>query len=952
MAESFSVEDLLSNTDWLRVVARGLLRDGHDVDDLVQESVWKALSAPPRSGLALRAWLRRVMLHRLRQDVRNRRTQARLRAGLARPLEVPSTLDLVERTEIQSKLIQALLTLEEPYRTTILRRYYEGCAAGAIARADGVPESTVRTRIQRGLARLRERLRAAHQGDDLQWLPAVAALARPGRVLPVPTVVLMSKLPKLLALAGLVLGLGLVGLLIAPFGARTPPGHPLAEDDRGAETPVAAFDGERGREPDVVADRTAVGASRLAPGTGCLVEVRHANGPLAVGATVAFATQARAQRDNDARGGPSHPHSDVYRLAYLAETFGERCVTDAQGRAWVPTPASRLLLAGWHKESYGTATVAPGDAGPVTLRLWRDETLRLRTVNAVGERQGRMPLRVAVRIDGHPDNTLWTGVSDEHGQVAVRHFQLLRPDTAPNDDPLYGVCLDFPVSPHVRELFREPLPSAPVSIEVPPIGRLQIGFLASSPRSPTRSRWRDAEPLSVPVEYYRLLVDFGRDRPTQDLFPDPVRHVHGRFPDAGEHRAEWPIGLGATVTGTGKLVPVGDVAIVEPVAGPGREGERTEANFVLQRDVALVRGSLVLPPGEAIGPISLRTVLLQGSQQVEVRTLPWPKIGAFSVPMRALGSESPQRGPAAIYVCARPESGGEYGGSAPLRRSSEPAIWNAGAIRLRVLPPTVRGHVLDERGRPVVGATVTGHQPRGEEWIRDRRFVAEADREGRFVMHAEQLPLGYALKPRCTGYLAGPPTPWSATTVLAMVRAASIAGAAELPAEVPSGALVADIQPGPDSLAAGRPGSAPSPRVIALEPTTFRARRLWPGRYRIVLRVRGEPTPIWDFGMYLLQAGDAVTLPPVDLRQTLHVMSLRATDASGTTIEVPGASVMALYPNATGNPTRRIVLWRKGHAELVSSKPELEIEFVARGYRALRTKIGPGANTVRLVRER
>src|SRR5205085_374323 len=56
--------------------------------------------------------------------------------------------------------------LAEPYRQTILLRYFEGLPVEDVARRMDVPLDTTRSRISRGLAKLRERLSREFGTDD------------------------------------------------------------------------------------------------------------------------------------------------------------------------------------------------------------------------------------------------------------------------------------------------------------------------------------------------------------------------------------------------------------------------------------------------------------------------------------------------------------------------------------------------------------------------------------------------------------------------------------------------------------------------------------------------------------------------------------------------------------------------------------------------------------------
>jgi hypothetical protein len=73
---------------------------------------------------------------------------------------------LVERLELEERLVRELRALSEPLRGTLVLRYHEGLTAAEIARREGVPEGTVRWRVKRGLDELRERMERACGGRD------------------------------------------------------------------------------------------------------------------------------------------------------------------------------------------------------------------------------------------------------------------------------------------------------------------------------------------------------------------------------------------------------------------------------------------------------------------------------------------------------------------------------------------------------------------------------------------------------------------------------------------------------------------------------------------------------------------------------------------------------------------------------------------------------------------
>ena len=74
-------------------------------------------------------------------------------------------------------VVDAVLDLKEPYRSTLLLRYYEDLTAQQVAESQGLPLDTVKTRIKRGLDRLRMRLDRLHRGDRDKWCLALAPVA-------------------------------------------------------------------------------------------------------------------------------------------------------------------------------------------------------------------------------------------------------------------------------------------------------------------------------------------------------------------------------------------------------------------------------------------------------------------------------------------------------------------------------------------------------------------------------------------------------------------------------------------------------------------------------------------------------------------------------------------------------------------------------------------------------
>src|SRR5690349_20589197 len=168
-AEPIPHELLLQHSGFLRRLARDLLRDPASADDAVQEVMLRALERPPRSNSDLRGWLRTVLTNLVRTRARD---DARRQA---RELDREWTPGAEQYSALRS-VTEAVLALEEPLRTTVLQHYFQGLTSAEIAQRDGLPVSTVKSRLQRALELLRARLKREN-GDT--WSHALIGLLVP-----------------------------------------------------------------------------------------------------------------------------------------------------------------------------------------------------------------------------------------------------------------------------------------------------------------------------------------------------------------------------------------------------------------------------------------------------------------------------------------------------------------------------------------------------------------------------------------------------------------------------------------------------------------------------------------------------------------------------------------------------------------------------------------------------
>jgi RNA polymerase sigma-70 factor (ECF subfamily) len=270
-----SVERLLSESVWLASLARALLgRDEDAVEDVVQEARLAALQSAPADPDHARAWLARVTRNfALRVRLRRTRRERRERAA-AVPEAQPSTLDLVARVNAQRQVAAAVVALEEPYRSVVLLRWFDALPVKDVAARLGVPVETVRTRMRRALAKLREQLDAGFGSRDA-WAGLLLPWAVPGGGAGLTTaagtgakaagvsagaaavvgagVVAMSVTAKVATVAALVVAAAVAWRLACPGGAPPPTSSSLVAAGRAPTMADAPEQSSRSSRADAAA---------------------------------------------------------------------------------------------------------------------------------------------------------------------------------------------------------------------------------------------------------------------------------------------------------------------------------------------------------------------------------------------------------------------------------------------------------------------------------------------------------------------------------------------------------------------------------------------------------------------------------------------------------------------------------------------------------------------------
>lgn len=409
-------EQLLESDDFVRRFAAKVMAHTESTRDLVQEAWLARLRAGDAPTTNTEGWFGTV-IKRLTWKSRTAATRREARERLtARSELVPSAREIAEREELRRRMIDEIMKLDEIYRTVLLLRFYRDMSPKEIATTLSLPSETVRTRMKRGLAMLRERLGAVNGRKESLHLLGVLAFAgqKSPMVAALKTIVadkwiggfgLMSTQMKSAIAAAVILIVGFVTT------------ETLRGDSRGTE--------ERIDGTTIVATNE-IATVRRAP--------RHPQ-PIAVLET--------AQPTDDLAEAPEKTGSlrifvvksldgkpaagqwvRVLEFGLDSPDLNERWVkTDADGKAVVDGLAIgdasvEALLAG----SGVKATVKADEATDVSLRIDPGSRIECEVVDAAGRPVPSAEIFLSSRYDNH--SLLMIGRSDRDGRFNVDDVEM------------------------------------------------------------------------------------------------------------------------------------------------------------------------------------------------------------------------------------------------------------------------------------------------------------------------------------------------------------------------------------------------------------------------------------------------------------------------------------------------------------------------------------------------
>lgn len=350
-ADVNALRSCLAESAWLAGLARRLVVDPADADDLVQDAWVAALRRPPAPEGALRGWLATVVRRGALQRRRSGSRRHAREAASARPEALPSAGELSAEADAQAAVARAVVELSHDERELVLLHFYRGVSLSEIARRRGEPRTTVSGRLDAALAALRRRLTAEHGGDDRAWVVLLLPLAesaadRPVAVVAPTTASIVSKTTAAVLASAVLAVTALVALdsddaaepsrpaieasepgqsvraIVDPVDRAGAPARPVGLAGGGGDRVV--FDAARPSAPGVRGEQSEIERSQLT-----IVLVDEAGLPIEAEARVRLLDSERDSHELTGRDGPRFDVTGVDPGNYtvIAEAVGYRHVS-------------------------------------------------------------------------------------------------------------------------------------------------------------------------------------------------------------------------------------------------------------------------------------------------------------------------------------------------------------------------------------------------------------------------------------------------------------------------------------------------------------------------------------------------------------------------------------------------------------------------------------------------
>jgi RNA polymerase sigma-70 factor (ECF subfamily) len=152
----------------MNTLARSMLRDAAEADDVVEEALLRIHRAAPdfRGERGLRTWSLRIVANLCRDHLRRRKFSAGPPEDLPPLQQLGLSINPVtdwdgamDQKVLAEAVERAIGTLAADHREAVVMRYRLGLSEAEMSEALGVPAGTVKSRLSRAMVLLRDALK-------------------------------------------------------------------------------------------------------------------------------------------------------------------------------------------------------------------------------------------------------------------------------------------------------------------------------------------------------------------------------------------------------------------------------------------------------------------------------------------------------------------------------------------------------------------------------------------------------------------------------------------------------------------------------------------------------------------------------------------------------------------------------------------------------------------------
>ena len=152
----------------MSTLARSILRDSAEADDVVEEALLRIHGAGPgfRGERGLRTWCLRIIANLCRDKLRRRKFSAGPPEELSPLQQLGLSVDpvadwdvAIDHEVVAAALERAIARLAPDHREAVVMRYRLGLSEAEMSDALGVPQGTVKSRLSRAMVVLRDAMK-------------------------------------------------------------------------------------------------------------------------------------------------------------------------------------------------------------------------------------------------------------------------------------------------------------------------------------------------------------------------------------------------------------------------------------------------------------------------------------------------------------------------------------------------------------------------------------------------------------------------------------------------------------------------------------------------------------------------------------------------------------------------------------------------------------------------